>query len=85
MLQPTNESAGLASGPHPLTQRINEDQAIIEFPGEKKSWEIQVLMICAEAVKARLRPVVHNADALSPAPSRVLVLRLAAEDEYSPS
>eukprot|EP00903_Cladosiphon_okamuranus_P005442 g5427.t1 len=37
MLQPTNESAGLASGPHPLTQRINEDQAILEFhEGERR-------------------------------------------------
>lgn len=34
MLQPTNESAGLASGPHPLTQRIDEGQAMLEFPGE---------------------------------------------------
>lgn len=34
MLQPTEKSAGLASGPHPLIQRINEDQAILAFPGE---------------------------------------------------
>lgn len=33
MFQPTDASA-LASGPHPLTQRINEDQAVLEFPGK---------------------------------------------------
>lgn len=36
MFQPNNETAGLVSGPHPVTQRINENQAILEFPGE--SW-----------------------------------------------
>lgn len=33
MFQPTDASA-LVSGPHPLTQRINEDQAVLEFPGK---------------------------------------------------
>lgn len=34
MLNPTN-AAGLGSSTHPVTQqRINEDQAILEFPGK---------------------------------------------------
>ncbi|CAN0522112.1 unnamed protein product, partial [Ectocarpus sp. 12 AP-2014] len=35
MYQPTDASA-LASGPHPLTQRINENQAVLEFPDDDR-------------------------------------------------
>ncbi|CAM9323676.1 unnamed protein product [Ectocarpus sp. 4 AP-2014] len=35
MFQPTDASA-LASGPHPLTQRINENQAVLEFPDDDR-------------------------------------------------
>lgn len=81
MLQPTNESAGLASGPHPLTQRINEDQAILEFPGEF-SWDTTTLLLYTPL----LWMYIHSTYSLSLSCAfRVRVLRLAAEHGYSPS